>query len=731
MIDPKTRDHLCVKTGIASDYTDIWGKRHTVNAKTKLALLAAMGFDTAREAGLLRALATLEAQEWSAMLPPVLVVPASQSAPALDIRIPAARSTSVFRWTLTLENGSCRVGALRPADLPLQERVKRGSRWMHRYLYTLPHVETPGYHRLEIVQSAAPRPLRGETMWIVAPGSCYQAVPLEGDGKAWGLAVQLYALRSERNWGMGDFSDLKSLAEICAHAGAASIGLNPLHALFPNNPCHASPYSPSSRRFLNVLYLDVEAIADFHECAAARETVSAPAFQKRLAQLRAVELVDYAGVAQAKFEVLEMLYARFRENHLQTPRGLAFRAFQASKGEALRRQALFDALQAHFQRENGDTWGWSTWPAAYQDAGARKIKSFLVTDIERVEFFEYLQWQAELQLAAVNQRCEELGLGVGLYLDLAVSVDGGGAEAWANHELFALRASVGCPPDDFNLKGQDWGLPPIIPQRLRAAQYRPFIETLRDNMRYAGALRIDHVMALLRLFWIPRGASAVEGAYVSYPLQDLLGILALESQRNRCMVIGEDLGTVPDEIREALLPLGVLSYRLFYFERYPDASFKAPHDYPGQALVALSTHDLATLKGYWQEHDIALREALALFPSEQMRERFKADRVRDRALIVEALKREGLLAETFATPAQQITELPAQLSEALHAYLARSPSQLMVVQLEDVFGQVEQANLPGTTDQHPNWRRKLSVELEKLAAEPRLQTLVKQLCKYR
>jgi (1->4)-alpha-D-glucan 1-alpha-D-glucosylmutase len=510
-----------------------------------------------------------------------------------------------------------------------------------------------------------------------------------------------------------------------ARRGAALVGVNPLHALFPHDPARASPYSPSSRLFLNVLYLDPEQIEDIHECEAARDLLASVAFRSRLDALRAPELIDYAEVAQAKRGVLEQLYASFRSRHLEQggPRAHAFRVFQQRGGQALELHALFEALQEHFHRLDPGIWGWPAWPQAYRDPASAQVREFAHDNRARVEFYQWLQWQADVQLEGIGQRSLEHQLGVGLYGDLAVSVDRGGAEAWAGQDLYALSASIGAPPDDFNLNGQDWGLPPWIPRRLRAAAYAPFIATLRANMRHTGALRVDHVMGLMRLFWIPPQTGAQQGAYVRYPLDDLLGILALESHRNRCMVIGEDLGTVPDAVRDALRRAGVLSYRLLYFERKPGGEFNAPAEYPTQALVAASTHDLPTLAGFWTGRDLELRARLKLFPSEEVRQQQLLARVQDRARLLAALGREGLLPDDGRLDPAATREFSVQLGRALHLYLARTPSKVLLVQLEDVLGALDQINVPGTTDQYPNWRGRLATELERWPLLPEITEL--------
>jgi (1->4)-alpha-D-glucan 1-alpha-D-glucosylmutase len=412
--------------------------------------------------------------------------------------------------------------------------------------------------------------------------------------RIWGPSAQLYGLRSGRNWGAGDYADLRALVDWAADQGASIVGVSPLHALYGHNPAHRSPYSPSSRQFFNVLLLAVDEIPEFAECPEARRLVAEPEFQTRLESARDSDLVDYPAVAALKYPVLERLYRHFREKHATSSDAYAreFQEYRGRQGDDLELLALYETLQEHFFNQDMGCWGWPAWPSPYRDPDSPEVQAFAATHRNRIEWFLWLQWQADRQLAAAGRRAYERGLGIGLYFDLAVGVDRGGAETWAHQELYALDARVGCPPDDFAPRGQDWGLPPWNPERLRAAAYEPFIRMLRTNMKHAGALRIDHVMGLMRLYWIPPGMQGDQGAYVAYPLDDLLGILALESQRNHCLVVGEDLGTVPWEVRAALHDMGVLSYRLFYFERDGQGDFLPPEQFPAQAVVAAATHDL-------------------------------------------------------------------------------------------------------------------------------------------
>jgi (1->4)-alpha-D-glucan 1-alpha-D-glucosylmutase len=697
--------------GIVSEYHDIWGAPHATSDHSRRGLLHAMGIACGDDAEIEAALRHWHLQHWHQRLAPVQVTPAEQPL-RVRLQLPQSEMTQHQRWTLTLENGDKLSDEFLPGDLPyLESAYINGEQW-HALGLDLPTMTSIGYHHLKIGESEL-SPI--ELSLIVHPPRCHQ--PLAEDQRVWGLSVQLYGVRSARNWGIGDFTDLRHLIEWAAAAGAELVGVNPLHALFPHNPRHASPYSPSSREFLNTLYIDVEAVPEFAECEKTRALVTTADFQASLSALRAVELVDYTGVAAVKTDMLDRLYRHFRKHHLvtETPRGADFHAFQTQGGADLARFALYQALQEHLYAQDANCWGWPVWPEEYRDPASAAVTAFTVAQAERVEYFQYLQWLAASQLEAAGAAARQSGMRIGLYQDLAVGVDLGGADTWANRDLYALGARIGCPPDDFSLMGQDWGLPPWIPERLREQAYAPFIAMLRANMLGAGALRLDHVMGLMRLYWAPPGEDARSGAYLNYPLNDLLGILALESQRNQCLIVGEDLGTVPDAVRGALHDLGVLSYRLFYFERNygteNHGAFKLPHEYPAQALVAGSTHDLPTLTGFWRSADIELRTSLGLYPSEDQRHRQIEERAQDKIRLLAALTTEGLLPENLSHDPADTPEMTPALLRAIQRYVARTPSRLAMLQAEDLLGQTDQANLPGTVDEHPNWQRKLDLDI--------------------
>ena len=699
-------ERLSSACGIEPGYHDVWGEWRTTSEATHRGLLASMGIDAADPA---KALAEMQRVRWTTVVPQVTVLRAGRLAEGVRIHLAEGSLRRSLAWRIALEDGDVREGRFDPQSLASLEGFRRDGFQAWAFKLELPTDLPHGYHRLSMLEDRA---VLGEGLLVVAPERCYLPDPIAEGGRVWGTALQLYGLRSANNAGIGDFTDLRHCVEIWGERGAGIVGTNPLHALPLRDPGHGSPYSPSSRLFLNVLYIDVEAVEDFGELAAADEKL-VTRWREECARLRAAPEVDYTRVAAAKRAMFEALYAHFARVHLvpATRRARDFARFRDRRGEALRRHALHEAL-AEFH-----ALPWREWPAEHRDPSSPAVKRFAAEHAQRVTLHEYLQWQADLQLGAAQDRCRELGMTVGLYADLAISIAADGSESWANQSLYALGVSVGAPPDEFNRDGQDWGLPPLSPERLRDARYEPLIATLRANMARAGALRIDHAMGLSRLYWVPAGTSAAEGAYVRYRLDDLLGIVALESHRHRCIVIGEDLGTVSDDLRRKLDEAGILSYRLLLFER-DGRAFKPPSSYPRRALVAWSTHDLPTLAGWWRSEDLRTREALGLLGGEELRREIE-ERGAARQALVEALAREGL--DTGEE----------ELAQSVHAFLAKTPAAVLVVQMEDVLGVAEQANLPGTVEEHPNWRRKLPVPLEQWARDARFKRLTRMLASVR
>jgi 4-alpha-glucanotransferase len=534
--------------------------------------------------------------------------------------------------------------------------------------------------------------------------------------KCWGATCQLYSLRSRRSLGIGDFEDLGRFAEIAAEAGASFVGVNPLHALFMADGGRFGPYSPSTRRFLNPAYLAVDKVRDGATAVEAARAAEPDAF----ATLDG-DLVDYPAVVALKHRLLHRVF----DGRKQEIRGSSdFERFVAGNGEPLRDFALFEAISAKMVAE-GHHAGWHSWPDEWRDRRSDTVVAFENGEgADEVLFHLWLQFLCDGQLAEAQKRARGAGMRIGLYLDLAVGVSPDGAETWADPALTVASARVGSPPDMFNSSGQDWGLAPLSPTALEERGYRPLGHSFDALTRHAGAVRIDHAMGLARLWWIAEGTSSAEGGYVRYPLGRMIDTIAAVSEENHCVVIGEDLGTVPPGFRHTMSEAGVLSYRVLYFERRSN-EFLAPDSYPELSLACVSTHDLPTLKGWWDGTDVALREEMGTQSAERSEEG-RAERLRDRRALVIALKEAGVLPERFDRAASGEDPLPKRLeqdmADAVHRFVARTPSVLVALQIEDMIGSEKQPNLPGTTDQYPNWRIRLAVALEDLASHPGFQS---------
>jgi 4-alpha-glucanotransferase len=530
---------------------------------------------------------------------------------------------------------------------------------------------------IEAMAQGRPEPRPFETP--AEPIRAYQ-----GDGRRlWALAVQLYALRSRRNWGHGDFTDLADLVALAAGQGAAAIGLNPLHALFVDRADEASPYAPNSRLFLNPLYIDVEAIPEFPGLAAA-------GLAAEIEALRATELVDYARVAAAKLAGLRLAHRSFRES-ARAARRADFERYRKDQGDTLLRFACFEVLRGQFAPAP-----WPQWPQPWRRSERTQLEQFRADNLEACEFQEFVQWTADRQLAACAAVARRHGMPIGLYVDLAVGIDRFGADAWSRQDAVLAGVSLGAPPDRFNPGGQDWGLAPFNPHALADDNFAVVRELLQASMRHAGAIRLDHALGLKRLFMIPFGCPALEGAYVRLPFEALLNVIAQESNTSRCIVIGEDLGTVPDGFRDTIMRWGLWCYRVMLFERDGEGRFRPPESYPEQAVATFGTHDLPTFQGWLASHDLRVKRALGLDPGENDEARAWARQCL-RTILGE--RAPGYAADDIA---------------AIACFLAAVPSRLAVIALDDVLGVRDQVNIPSTVAEHPNWRRKLPVAIEDL-----------------
>lgn len=686
-MESKRLNSAALAAGIGPSYINAHGKPQSISAETKRRLLAAMHSPSAEEAR---------------PVPAVLV-----RQPGQNKVLPVA-GQGTFSWRLTTEAGRQFQGQIRGGeDLPLPARLPTG------------------YHDLTLEKE--------EQRWacrvIIAPERCYEPPALKAQEKLWGACIQLYTLRSAHNWGIGDFGDLRAMLPEIARRGGAFIGLNPIHALYPASPESASPYSPSSRRWLNVIYIDVNAVDDFRHSDKAQAWWQQPDTRKALKAARDADRVDYTAVTRLKLHALSLAWTHFSSRPQEDSAVVAFRQFVAGHGEGLYWQAVYDALHARQIQEDAGRWGWPVWPSAYQQTDSPEVQRFCEQHADEVDFYLWLQWLAHSQFAACWAECQRLAMPVGLYRDLAVGVAEGGSESWCDRDLYCLKASTGAPPDILGPLGQNWGLPPMDPHVMTARAYAPFIAMLRANMRDCGALRIDHVMSMLRLWWIPYGETADYGAYVHYPVNDLLAILALESHRHRCMVIGEDLGTVPEEIVGKLRKGGVYSYKVLYFEN-TQQTFRTPKAYPRQSMAVATTHDLPTLRGYWESGDLTLGETLGLYPDKAILRGLYEDRERAKQGLLDALHRDGCLPKDTGRHAGRMTMTPV-LNRGMQRYIADSSSALLGLQPEDWLDMATPVNVPGTSDQYPNWRRKLSLSLEAMFTDEGINRLLKDLNKRR
>jgi len=710
--------------GIETAFTDAWGNPSTVAEQDQIKLLKALGFDVEDSSKAQSQLEERQKLHWLEPIDPVSVQSHSGQY-QLQVRLPIDEVHAQLNLTILTEQGERHQFSFTAIEAELTgatvlegalDHAASGTE-IQQYDWTFQADLPLGYHQLQL--SIAGDDEVFTQSFIVTPDKCYQPAEFTQQ-KQWGVSVQLYGVKSETNWGIGDFADLGRLVQHLAKQGADFVGLNPIHALYPAMPESASPYSPSSRRWLNLIYLSVPLLPGFDQCQQTAHLVQAPGFAEQLAAQRAKDWVDYSGVMQLKLPVLKTLFHWFIEHqHLVPELVSAFATFKQQGGDSLRQLALYDALHMHLIAKNPDAWGWPNWPEQYRSADSPEVKAFAEAHQDELEFFSYLQFCAQQQLAQVQQQAKAHGMLLGLYRDLAVGVSEASTEIWANPDLYCRNASVGAPPDILGPKGQNWGLPPMLPYQLFRQAYRPMIELFRANMQDSGALRIDHVMALLRLWWVPKGAqSAGEGAYLYYPIMDLLGILALESQRQQAVVIGEDLGTVPDGIFELLQQFGMYSYRIFFFEQAEDGGFISPAHYPVQAMAALTTHDMPTLIGFWHCSDLKLGLELGLY-TEQILPGLYQDRHQAKQQILDSLHGHQALPADFERRIDSMG-MSRTLSFAMQQHLAKGSCQLLCLQLEDWMEMTEPVNVPGTSDEYPNWRRKLSMTLEQLEAQPHI-----------
>ncbi len=719
--------HLC---GIVPEYWDIFGNRHIASVDTKKAILKAMKIDVDSAEGLAAALLREQCKPWSCFVEPVKVLSVNAQPFIIAVHIPVNEGEEhrlTFSCYLENEQGQQEELTFTGESLTVKDRKWISGARHIKVDLTDKGCRDIGYYSATIVcrhpENIFPggsAVLEKTCRIIITPDTCY--IPPEFKGsRTWGLSINLYSLRSARNWGIGDFTDLKTMIRFTAELKGSFVGINPLHAIPNTMPFAISPYSPICRFYKNFIYLDMDAIPEVNASERALETMNSDVFKKERSAAINGDLVEYEKIAFLKKSVLRHAFDSFYHGEYESDslRSCVFRKYIEEEGAALDSFALFSALWEHMNNVH-NTHAWQDWPEKFRNPLSEAVREFRALHEKELLFHKYVQWLVDEQHRETAELAFSLGIPLGVYHDLAIGSIGGGSDCWNYQSITADYVDVGAPPDDFNPNGQNWSFPPVIFGKLKETGYDFFIQLIGKNMKYNGALRIDHALGLFRLFWIPGGMPAEKGAYVNCPEEDLLRIIALESVRNKTMVIAEDLGTVGENVRETLQRFGMLSYRLFYFERnYPDPSFRHPEQYPPMALCSITTHDLPTVYGYWSGRDIRVKKQLNVYHDSEMMQRSLKDRERDRMLMLDALKSQGIVPGDF----RLVPDMTPELCLAIYEYLARTPCKLVAVSIDDIIGTIDQQNIPGITGSYPNWMQKTPASLEQMVADRRFYAL--------
>lgn len=663
---------LAKRAGLSVAWVDANGKDQTVADEVLCKVLAGLGHRADSEAAIEQSLEALDKADDAEHLPPLLTVDHGES---LDL-------SKYFK-----AQTPCRIDLEDGGSLELRLDAQG----------CLPGMVPVGYQSVEIDAK--------QFTLAVSPGRCYSvadALATEAP-HAWGLGVQLYSLRREGDGGFGDTLALEHLARSAGERGADALAISPMHAMFSTDNTRYSPYSPSSRLFLNSLYAAPGVILGEH---AVRSAIEATQLGDTLKQLETLPLVDWPSAAGAKQKLLRALYEGFSQG--EHPLQGDFSSFRHAGGETLENHCRFEALQAHCARR-GESQDWRQWPAEWQDPRGPAIAAFAADNATEVGYYAFCQWLVARSLERVQDAAQGSGMRIGLVADLAVGADAAGSQAWSRQDELLSALTVGAPPDILNRSGQGWGISAFSPEGLQRSGFRAFIEMLRANFAHAGGLRIDHVLGLQRLWVIPQNESPRDGAYLNFPLDDLLRLLALESHRHQAIVLGEDLGTVPAGLREKLAARQILGMRVLLFEQHETGQFKALEEWPDNALATTSTHDLAPLNGWWQARDIDWNNRLELIDA-ATEQRWRESRELERSGLRTLLEKEVALA---AGPVEA-----DRLIDASVRFLGQTQAPLVLLPMEDALGVDEAPNLPGTIDSHPNWRRRFSASAQTLLDDP-------------
>ncbi|WP_263265053.1 4-alpha-glucanotransferase [Pseudomonas sp. RIT-PI-S] len=659
-------EQLAERAGIAIEWTDANNRPQRVSPEVLRKVLTALGYPASTDEDVAASVKNAQEQADSHELAPLLTADYGQPL-SLQRWLPAgAACTVLLEDGATLELRLDSQGAL-PGMLPV------------------------GYQQVRV---------EGQHFTVaVAPARCYGvADALEAAApRAWGIGVQLYSLRRPHDGGFGDTQALEALVRAAGERGADAVAISPMHAMFSSDTTRYSPYSPSSRLFLNSLYAAPGTVLGERALRAAIERAN---LESTFTELENLELVDWPKAAEAKLRLLRTLHEDFGQG--EHPMQEDFASFRHRGGEALADHCCFEALQAECARR-GEPQDWRQWPPAWRDPRSAEVAQFAQAHAQEIEFYAFGQWLIARSLERAQDAARASGMRIGLIADLAVGADGAGSQAWSRQDELLAALTVGAPPDILNRSGQSWGISAFSPEGLKRHGFRAFIEMLRANFAHAGGLRIDHVLGLNRLWVIPQGEKPTEGAYLHYPLDDLLRLLALESYRHKAIVLGEDLGTVPDGLREKLAARDILGMRVLLFEQYHSGAFKPLLEWPDNALATTSTHDLPPLKGWWRTNEIDWNRRLELIDEKTERE-WRQTRVAEKNGLEHILKQDP---QNFADEHHE-HDIADHIIDASVRFIGHTRAPLVLLPIEDALGLVEQPNLPGTIDEHPNWRRRLT-----------------------
>ncbi|EQA35877.1 4-alpha-glucanotransferase [Leptospira inadai serovar Lyme str. 10] len=677
--------------GILPEYTDLTGQAHRLETKTFLGILVALGYDPKEVSDPESILRKNSKSTSSRILEPIYFIPVNSQPGTIRIRWAKDQSIESLRFRIILEEGP--TFDVRVREISTEENDADNLR-----LITISLLEPlpPGYHKLRLEglpESYTPTGIL-ESILIVHPETCYD---WPDTWKRKGISLQLYSVRSPWNDGIGDFKDLLEIGLDCAQNGFSILGVNPLHALFPLEPEQRSPYSPSNRLFKNPLYIHLPWVFrdfGFHELESEYLLERGKA---KLLELISDEHIDYAKISDFKMKFLRAIFQRFMESApAENPETFSlFQTFTEAGGTLLFRHCLFDASRIIIE-------ALKTSPLKQGQSGSDRLETEIDEKSRKltneVRFYQFIQWIAEKQFSQVADSLSNIN--ISLYTDLAVGPDPGGSEVQIAGRIFSSGATIGSPPDEFSPNGQNWGILPLIPNRLKEDQYEHFIELLRANMPKNGILRIDHAAGLFRLFWIPNTGDT--GGYVLYPWEDLLRILTLESQRNRCAVVAEDLGLVPVEIKKILSEFGIYLTKILYFEKHDSHQYSSPSHYQLRTVASINTHDLPTLKGYWNSEDIKERFRIGMLSWAEY-ETLLAERAGDKEMMLALMRKEGILIAHNGNGTQG-----PEFEEALFKLLTSANSKIRMLAMHDILGEYKQTNLPGTTNEYPNWKLRYS-----------------------